>query len=361
MSTKIYLDECGYTGDDLWDDDQPVFVIATHSVDEAQCTELKRKFFGAVRAPELKHAILQRRGQHCRSVVSFLTSLLDSQNQVRVVFAHKRFALTAKLVDFLIEPVAHRAGFDFYKDRMNWAFANLLFFGLQTENSTTLSHLLRRFQRLVRERSPASLRDLQTFVEQPALLPIVDEMLDMVRAPARLTRISDIEQLPPRLLDLSFSVALSALYTWRAAGFTSIHVVHDRSTNMARQTQLWEWLLAPNAPEALVGYGVTGFEFPIGVESTAFVDSKESDGVQVADVVAGALARWTRWLMCGRPDTDPYGKALHGVFERRVEQWMVHAIWPSMDDVGHTPAAPGLGDPLEYITKRIEDFESLKR
>lgn len=360
MPAKIYLDESGYTGDDLWDDEQPVFVIATHSIGEPDCVELKSRFFGGVQATELKHAVLQRRGQHQRAIVSFLGSLFESQSQVRVVLAHKRFALTAKLVDFLIEPVAHRAGFDFYKDRMNWAFANLLFFGLQAENSTTLSHLLRRFQRLVRERSPASLRELQTFVEQPALLPAIDEILDMVRPHARLTRISDIQQLPPRLLDVSFSVGLGALYTWRAAGFTSMHVVHDRSTNMARQTQLWEWLLAPTAPEALVGYGVTGFDFPIGVESTEFVDSKDSAGVQLADVIAGALARWTRWLMRGRPDGDAYGSALHGVFEPRVERWLVHAIWPSMDDVGRTPTAPGFGDPLDYITKRIEDFEALK-
>src|SRR6478752_7443463 len=98
MAQTIYLDECGYTGDDLFDTEQPTFAIATHSFSEEEASAVKRRFFAAVQAPELKHSSLQRTAKHQRSVLDFLEFASQQSGRVRVMVADKRFALTAKLV-----------------------------------------------------------------------------------------------------------------------------------------------------------------------------------------------------------------------------------------------------------------------
>jgi hypothetical protein len=57
----VYLDESGYTGEDLIQSDQPVFVICTYSVDEASCAAFKARHFTGVKATELKHSRLAGR------------------------------------------------------------------------------------------------------------------------------------------------------------------------------------------------------------------------------------------------------------------------------------------------------------
>lgn len=41
--TTLFLDESGYTGEDLIAPEQPVFVICTHSIDEPTCAALKAR------------------------------------------------------------------------------------------------------------------------------------------------------------------------------------------------------------------------------------------------------------------------------------------------------------------------------
>ncbi len=233
--TRICLDECGYTGDDLMDSEQPIFVIATHSYSEDECAAFKRDFFSAVKAPELKHSSLQGRAVHQQSMVRFLGFLVANPGRVRVALAHKQFALTGKLVDLIIEPIAHRDGINLYADGAGAALTTLFFNVLQTAGSTTLKELLTCFQRLVRRRDADARRELERFLRRPALLEVIDETLDMIRPFVARLEWSDISTLPPRSLDLSFTMALNCMFAWKRAGTAPMHVLHDASTNMAKQ------------------------------------------------------------------------------------------------------------------------------
>lgn len=57
-SPMLFMDESGFTGEDLFNSDQPVFVLATVFLPEDECQIVKRKHFGAVHAAELKHSKL---------------------------------------------------------------------------------------------------------------------------------------------------------------------------------------------------------------------------------------------------------------------------------------------------------------
>ena len=74
MST-IFLDESGFTGQDLLNSEQPVFTVATLNYSEVTCRQLKASFFQNVRAVELMHSALRKSPGQQRMVLAFLKEL----------------------------------------------------------------------------------------------------------------------------------------------------------------------------------------------------------------------------------------------------------------------------------------------
>ncbi len=101
-----------------------------------------------------------------------------------------------------------------------------------------------------------------------------------------------------------------------------------------------------------------GISFPIGVESTTFADSSGSFGLQVADIIAGMIYRWCRWITNGRPATDPYATSLDSLLSSMPEPLFTWQMWPTQE-IARTPTAPELGDPLEYLIQRIRESDAI--
>lgn len=346
----IYLDECGYTGEELFDLEQPVFVVATHDYSPEECEHFKSTFFSSTNAKELKHNILQRRPSGRAAVLSFLRTVLATPNRVMVSAAHKRYALTGKMVDIVVEPAMHRDGLNIYAHGGSVAFTNMVWAVLQSAGSTTLKELLRRFQRMVRTRSEVARVEFERFLSQPALVDVIDETLDYFRLSVFRTKGVDLASLPRGVLDVSAPLALSCVYGWKMAGAPPQQVIHDESNNMARQKLIWDAILSPSAPAALVGNGSQVIEFPIGVESTTFVSSKHSLGLQIADVVAGAVSAWLGWLASDER-VSGYGADLNAILGPDPSI-IHHMIWPS-PSVEPEPDREGATDSLEYLTHLI--------
>lgn len=345
----IHLDECGYTGDDLAQRDQPIFAVATHSLSTDESIALRTQFFSGAKAPELKHGALQNRTSHRAALLAFLDFVMSNPERFRVVFADKRFALSAKVVDFVLEPAMREDGIDVYEGRGNVALANLLFFALQAGGSPMLDNMLRRFQRMMRERSEDSLASFIAFVELRHPEPVIDEVLDFVRIGARHLTLGFLKALPPRTLDISLTTALVCMYAWRQSGLTSLNLVHDESTNMAKNLELWKAIVSPTAPPAIVGHADFEVMFPLGIESTSFRSSRNCVELQLADLLAGAVARWGRWLLNGRAESDAYAVELDKRFGEVPKPPFVWSMWASREIERAPPRAAGVGDPLAYL------------
>jgi hypothetical protein len=89
---------------------------------------LKRRFFGKVKAGELKYGRLARRGAQQQMNVAFLRELNAIQVPIHFAYVHKPFALMCKAVDWLVTPVLAREGIDFNEQGSNLAFANVLYY-----------------------------------------------------------------------------------------------------------------------------------------------------------------------------------------------------------------------------------------
>jgi uncharacterized protein DUF3800 len=343
----VFLDECGFTGEDLADPEQPVFVVASHNLSDEDAAEVRGKFFGSAKAEELKHSRLQRRETYRAAILRALSELLE-RDVVRVTLAHKPFVLVAKIVDWLLEPAFHADGFDMYEDGACLAFANGIYMCLAAEDKGLLESVTRSFQCAARARDPMEVREFYTLLLSARFAKAVGRIHEMIEfAHARLGD-GWLLNLPRPAIDISVTVALQTCYSWRVAGLTHFEVVHDRSSAMARDRAVWDAITSRDAPPAVIGNGAVQIPFPIGVEGTRFEDSKQHVALQVADVVAGAAARWGSWVAKGKPTDDRYGASLHEMFMAHFKQAVAGMIWPT-DSVEPKRAPANVVNPVDYL------------
>lgn len=105
----IAFDESGNTGADLLNTDQSVFVLASVCYTEANQL-LDLVFTPQSREAKFKRLKKSRAGE--RRVISFLQSEFVTAERVKINVFHKRYMVVTKIVDILIETIAHRDGID---------------------------------------------------------------------------------------------------------------------------------------------------------------------------------------------------------------------------------------------------------
>jgi len=142
---EVYLDEAGYTGPDLANQEQPVFVLASTVLSEDEAKAALDASFGTDRQREVKHSRLSRTQKGRAQIIDFLSRL----NHAKVGFfgVHKEYVLLAYLIDFWLEPIAHRDGLNLYERGGNIALTNVSYITLgATRGVDGRRELLRRFQ-----------------------------------------------------------------------------------------------------------------------------------------------------------------------------------------------------------------------
>src|SRR5262245_31661842 len=112
----FYMDESGFTGEDLLSPRQPFFAHVSTTLSDEECAEHNAKFFADTQAPELKHKILSRRSGGRRAVIEFLNSIRTRSDAFTVWVVHKEFTLLTFLVDLWVEPLWHLDGLDLYRE-----------------------------------------------------------------------------------------------------------------------------------------------------------------------------------------------------------------------------------------------------
>ena len=71
----IFLDDCGYTGSNLLDLEQPIFSLASLNCSEETCKEIKQRFFSKVQAEELKYTKLSKLSSQQKMLLNFFHEL----------------------------------------------------------------------------------------------------------------------------------------------------------------------------------------------------------------------------------------------------------------------------------------------
>ena len=122
---RVFFDESGNTGQNLIDEADPIFVLASCSfqVDEE---EEVLSHFQQFKGPELKFSRLRKTAAGQKAVLAFLAAAQVTSNTAAAFVIHKPFMVVTKFCDLVLEPSFRKAGVDFYKRGTNIATANLL-------------------------------------------------------------------------------------------------------------------------------------------------------------------------------------------------------------------------------------------
>ena len=144
----------------------------------------------------------------------------------------------------------------------------------------------------------------------------------VARRKAQIKRL--LKRLPPGALDLALTGTLRVMQTWRESvgPDENLHLVHDQSSNMARQLEQWEFLVSANRDPFRARSPAGEISYPVDVSNTELVSSKKSIGVQLADVIAGALVEYKKSYAREAPQAA-ITQAITGIVEAETVIYLI--------------------------------------
>ncbi|MGD9714199.1 MAG: DUF3800 domain-containing protein [Thermomicrobiales bacterium] len=290
----IYCDESGFTGYNLLDPAQPIFVIASADVSEPRAEEILQHSFPRYQGAEFKFSSIWRSKSRA-GLLTFASYLRAFTDTSFIYMIDKRFAVLTKLIDMLVEPFITDAGYDFYDDGFCWKYCNYVHFGLtQFAPPALLDTLLRHYQEFSREPTADRLAALQmrlrlmarSIDEPPALF-----LEQMALGAEMFHRFHDLDSFRGSN-ELQLGTMFAIVAYWRQKHPEDFAIIHDASSNFLRGEEMWRRVTSYDVPEQQHRKGDGTFvEFPLRVVSTTAVDSRKSRSIQFCDVLSGLAAR----------------------------------------------------------------------
>ena len=134
---------------------------------------------------------------------------------------------------------------------------------------------------------------------------------------------------------------LMLMAEWRKETDEDFNLIHDMSSPMVKETKFWEALTDKSMEPTTIGYGPKTMQFPIGVAKTSFEDSRAWAGLQLADVLAGSVARSLTMQKLGKP--DPYVRLVAATALNLLAPVSVPGTledWPETPDNYAPPVTP---------------------
>jgi Protein of unknown function (DUF3800) len=324
--THIFLDESGFTGQDLLNPHQPVFCIASTTLDDTTADRYHAELLEQSNAREAKHNRLMRRTSGRARIANFLQQIKADDDAFAVWVGHKRFALLTYFVDLWCEPLALQSGFDLYQDGAALAMSNMTFYALPAFTSDEfMTSILQDFQTMMLTRSRQAYDRLLSnlTLKYSSSERDVQDILIPFLSSVHLLGYGHLRRLPEFAMDLAEAGLVRLCHLWRSLTPGPFILHHDRSTQLARDRHVWETVVSKDMPPAEFGAGDRHAIFPVNVQRAVFVDSVLEKQVQLCDVVAGAVATWGRGLV--RKETSEYLELLKEV---DLQPLVRATIWP---------------------------------
>jgi len=324
----VAFDESGNTGADLINRDQPTFALATCDFTKEEAEAILAPVIGG-QIVEPKFKVLKRSRSGRAGIVKVLVDERLTPGRAKAFVFHKKYLALTKVVDLLVENLAHRDGVDLYRDGANIAISNLHYFcGPAFCGDGLFEEMLSAFVDVFRKRTAV---EIKTFYERAwsvyeacsdtqykvMLGPIIAsaEIIDEVLANNGVTA-----------LDPAIPAFVSHGSIWGEQYNDRFKILHDKSKPIAHEKESLELLMGPG-PFRKIGYDRRVFEFPLRAELLEFGDSAADRRLQVADILAGGCNHWAR----GMADEEYRDELWNELNELNVAKWLIGLVWPSPD------------------------------
>jgi hypothetical protein len=321
----VYADETHNTGENLVDDDQPVFAVGGANLPNDLACDL----VGQVKrsrpqgAGEPKYQALSRRPAGKATLLSVLSQLPDGA--AKVVIANKRYMTVSKIVDLMAEPMMYESGYNMLADGSAKALAHFVFFfGPRQHNKHAFDAVLRSFIGVMRNGLAGVEKYAMVVEDYLATLPpqeqdtfkfaLLPSRSMLVRLIAERENDSHMDTLDPAVP--AVAMLCDAFHTQLGP----FNLVHDDSKVIERSAPLllnMDKLPDPRNP--------ANKNLALPARTIQLAESKEIPQLQIVDWVAGAARD------LGMSYLDPPRKTVSGEWETMVKSWVVGDIWPNFN------------------------------
>jgi Protein of unknown function (DUF3800) len=366
MALEIFIDESGYTGERQLDSEQPVFVLSSINLDDETATKLHAEHFTGVQAKELKHSELAKRPSGQKRILNFIRSLASmnsaSKRPVATAFAaHKKFELLTLIVDLWVEPTMRRDGVDMYERGGHIGFSNVAFYVLSL-CPEFFGELLRRFEIMMRERTREAYQNFWNFVYRAYYNPreispdgrvhnMIRDIIVCFMAGQNALGPQHLLSLPDHCLDVAFSTVTLTADFWHEHAGESFLLTLDESKYFAEAKWIWDALTRHDLPSATFrGSGNVNIHYPLNIKGTRAASSKDILQLQLADVVAGAVARFC----ASRIDPTFRSSYTDALLDVGIRSLFIGGVWPSTKVTPKEMGTEGMsGDHLDYLATQL--------
>lgn len=328
MTPKVSFDEAGNTGQNLLDESQQVFTLASACMNSEEAFSALQVLTAGSSKAEVHFQGLKRTARGQEKILRFLEQSVFTPEVVKLSMIHKQFMVTTKIVDLLIETLAHRDGIDLYERGGNIATANLIHSAMPVfVGDDAFSSFQDKFITMIRRKRPEDVGAFYRFTQSLwlanqgkdfegflALFMASSEIISEVLTAA------DVVMLDPAVP--SFVVHCDA---WGNQLVRNFDVIHDASKPIEHEKEILHILMSKDEKEVLVGYDIRKFTMPLRATGIQFADSKDVPQLQVADVFTSAFAYWGHKIASNTIE-DSFWSELNSL---ELERFSISAIWPS--------------------------------
>ena len=344
---SFFIDESGYTGYDLLNKQQPFQGASSIKIDEKSAKTLIKEYFPSNKSRELKHRSLSRRKNNWNALLEIQRALLDEYMGFTYI-CDKRYLLTLMFLDSCVEPFFYDQGIDFYKDGHNYSLASLLYYTAPTFwGAENYEELLYLFQRAEKSKSDVA---ILTLIEKSKSL--LDRELAENLVPLSTEHQSCVNEIknPNSNTDAAFVVLLSLISHIEKHVFSAYEIVHDTSENLNRYNALIGWFVGMDAEKEFKQTKITTISFPLKLSGVSQRDSRDSYGVQLADLLIGGMIEHSMSLV-GLVEKTDYNQSVIGLYG---EYNIIHMLpSPNFEEIKKFRAGTQAQELIDFISKNI--------
>jgi len=322
----VAIDESGNTGSDLLSLSQPIFALASTAISVAKAEGL----IDHIRTPqtqEIKFTKLKKTPAGRRRILEFLRSEELTPTNVKITLFHKRFMIITKVVDLLVETMAHGDGIDLYRDGANIALANLHFFCMPVFCGRERTEaFFRSFLSMIRERTSGAV--VRFYETAWALYDSSNDAQYATTLSAILYSQKSIQHILANIDKNDLDPAIPALFDhcvfWGDQFGGPFHLLHDESNTILQEKGSFERFMSRGEQERLIGYDRRKFAFPLRARQLRFARSADDARLQVVDMIASAGTYWLGGLITTPSHKEFWEEISTGVLKDLV----LGALWP---------------------------------
>lgn len=328
---QIYGDEAGNTGPALLDPEQPIFTYAMTDLSPGEAQDALACL--GLNAAEIHSTSLFRRKGGIERLARFFSHPAVQPARIAVFVIHKKHMVVSKMIDLLVENLAHRAGIDLYKDGGNIAMSNLATMMIESFlDPQRQARLLNSFVQMLKLPSAESVSAFYAVVDQTMQeLPEKTRHLFedfMVPIAASRSIISDVLHGNDKLsLDPIIPAVFSLAYHWGKQYPNGFTLKADDAKTLALKRDDLELFMSEHLDGIEIGYDNRKHPARLPIRELIFCSSEDEPSIQVADIVAGVVTRYGApfaGLAAGRSRSDELAQF-------NPDSFMVGNVWPTMD------------------------------